>query len=341
MATVNLYDVLNISQDATKQEIKDAYKKLAKQFHPDKAGGDSEMFELVTHAYNVLLNSNSREEYDKLYKLAKQSETDHFDLKTKSKSYSAAQETNVVKKSKEETEKEFNKIFDELDRKHGFDRSSDNIRQINPKEISKRLDDYKMIREQEDIENIHEKLFDERRPLDLNSLAKFNAAFEAMHKGPTELIKHTGNPDAWSPGDQNFSSIVDDKSYENLYVEDNDIGNSMYGSVKLDNSKKRKLTKEDIEKIKEAEYTKNHNADKKEFDKIIKERMRERELDTHKFDEREYKDFEKDGSSATGAFGGYGIFDKLGIDKINSLTWDDDSDIKLKYKKMLDSRKLK
>ena len=50
MSTVNLYDVLNIEQDATKNQIKDAYIKLVKEFHPDKPKGDAEMFELITHA---------------------------------------------------------------------------------------------------------------------------------------------------------------------------------------------------------------------------------------------------------------------------------------------------
>ena len=60
MASVNLYDVLKVENDATRKDIKSAYKLLVKEFHPDRPTGDKEMFELVTHAYNVLSNEGAR-----------------------------------------------------------------------------------------------------------------------------------------------------------------------------------------------------------------------------------------------------------------------------------------
>ncbi|WP_309066421.1 molecular chaperone DnaJ [Microbacterium sp.] len=60
------YEVLGVSRDATQDEIKKAYRKLARQLHPDVNPGEdaSERFKLVTHAYDVLSDEESRRRYD-------------------------------------------------------------------------------------------------------------------------------------------------------------------------------------------------------------------------------------------------------------------------------------
>lgn len=57
------YDVLKVSKNATDSEIKQAYRNLAKQYHPDK-GGDKEMFQKIQEAYNTLSDPKKRHEYD-------------------------------------------------------------------------------------------------------------------------------------------------------------------------------------------------------------------------------------------------------------------------------------
>lgn len=271
MTTVNLYDVLNISSDSGNKEIREAYRKLAKEFHPDKPGGDEEMFELITHAYNVLIKPATRSEYDELYKLSKQAETDHFDLKSHAINYSKAQETEMSRKSKKEQEIDFKKACEELDRKHGYKRDIEEGK-IPGKDTVTRLQHLQLARELDDIEDVQETLFD--NPHDFN-LAKFNAAWDAMHKGHTELIQHNGNPDAWNTvnGILNFSNI---DNYEQLYAEDDDpLGTSMYGSVKLDVGKKKKLTKADINQIPAADYVKGHSYKEGDYTKTLDDKIRE------------------------------------------------------------------
>jgi molecular chaperone DnaJ len=55
--------VLGVPQDADKQVIKKAYRKLAAQHHPDR-GGDAERFKEVAEAYSVLSDDQKRHEYD-------------------------------------------------------------------------------------------------------------------------------------------------------------------------------------------------------------------------------------------------------------------------------------
>jgi len=61
---MNLYKVLELSKDATQDDIKNAYRKLAKKYHPD-TGGDEVLFKKINDAYSTLSNKEKKEEYDR------------------------------------------------------------------------------------------------------------------------------------------------------------------------------------------------------------------------------------------------------------------------------------
>jgi curved DNA-binding protein len=64
----NYYAILEISREATASDIKQAYRKLARQYHPDLNPGDQaaeEQFKLVSEAYNVLSDDEKRAQYEK------------------------------------------------------------------------------------------------------------------------------------------------------------------------------------------------------------------------------------------------------------------------------------
>ncbi len=60
------YSILGIERNASKEEIKRAYKKLALKYHPDR-GGDEEKFKEIAEAYEILSNDKKRREYDLKY----------------------------------------------------------------------------------------------------------------------------------------------------------------------------------------------------------------------------------------------------------------------------------
>ena len=63
------YDLLQIRQDASTQEIKRAFRERAKQLHPDIAGEDgAEQMRKLLAAYETLSDKNRRFEYDKVYR---------------------------------------------------------------------------------------------------------------------------------------------------------------------------------------------------------------------------------------------------------------------------------
>ncbi len=60
----DLYDLLDLSRDASSEDVKKAYRRKAREHHPD-AGGDEESFKAVTHAFKVLSDPDSRARYDR------------------------------------------------------------------------------------------------------------------------------------------------------------------------------------------------------------------------------------------------------------------------------------
>jgi len=66
---VTLYDTLGVERDASEQDIRKAFRRLAQKYHPDCFGGDQreaaeERFQGITEAFNVLSHPDSRETYD-------------------------------------------------------------------------------------------------------------------------------------------------------------------------------------------------------------------------------------------------------------------------------------
>src|ERR1041385_3397249 len=69
MADRDYYDILGVKKSASDDEIKKAYRALAKKFHPDKNKGNKDAenkFKEISEAYAVLSDKEKRTQYDRL-----------------------------------------------------------------------------------------------------------------------------------------------------------------------------------------------------------------------------------------------------------------------------------
>lgn len=63
--TPDPYEILGVSKDASQDDIRKAYRKLAHQYHPDKQGGNEAKFKELNAAYQILGNPDKRQQYDR------------------------------------------------------------------------------------------------------------------------------------------------------------------------------------------------------------------------------------------------------------------------------------
>jgi curved DNA-binding protein CbpA len=122
---VNLYEVLNINDEASEIEIKKQYKKLVLKYHPDKnqSDADTDIYELITLAYNILSNK----ELKKLYNELRLIKWDFTKLKTES-----------LKTTPNYEKKNFNHLNDEYNKLHGY---NSNEKLLNIQEFNSKLEE--------------------------------------------------------------------------------------------------------------------------------------------------------------------------------------------------------
>lgn len=73
------YDTLQLPKNASKDDIKKAYKKLALQHHPDK-GGNQDIFSKIREAYEVLSDDEKRRQYDTFSQFGNHQQFNPFDI---------------------------------------------------------------------------------------------------------------------------------------------------------------------------------------------------------------------------------------------------------------------
>lgn len=114
---MNYYDILGVKTDATQAEIRQAYKKLIKKYHPDVYTGNKQKAEelsiQINEAYDVLSNSDSRREYDNM--LNSENEIDNY---TDTADYSSDSNSNRTNSSTYNNEYYYNQTYNDKTNKY-------------------------------------------------------------------------------------------------------------------------------------------------------------------------------------------------------------------------------
>jgi curved DNA-binding protein CbpA len=112
----NLYELLNLPINCTSEEIKKTFRKLIKQFHPDKITEiEEKIYYNITLAHHILSNPTSREKYDRWLLKSNQS---HSTLKENFKNEEEVIR-NYFPKNKEEASVQYAQNFEMLGKRHG------------------------------------------------------------------------------------------------------------------------------------------------------------------------------------------------------------------------------
>jgi curved DNA-binding protein CbpA len=204
---IDYYEILDVDMEATTEEIKKKYIELAKKYHPDQKTGNVELFQVMSKAYEVLSNKETRKDYD-LYFLKKSynelQEDTIFSMKDQFNEYLAMNDN-----KKKMTKEELDKIYEDLFK----DREDLKEKVLDKTDITKRINDINFEREATNIESTDEQL---KMILENNPELKVGQILEYIkelnHKSNTEIInKEFGTLDTL-PGyfDTNYSSFIDE-----------------------------------------------------------------------------------------------------------------------------------
>ena len=118
------YEILGVSETSSKDEIKKAFRSLAKKYHPDRNGNDEnaiKKFQEVNEAYEVLSNEDSKKSYDEKKANFKNA---HKKKNENSKNNKTDNDFSEKTRSKKESMEDLNQYFANF---FGFDPTSNNI----------------------------------------------------------------------------------------------------------------------------------------------------------------------------------------------------------------------
>ena len=107
--SINPYEVLNVPKNFTWIELKDAYRKLAINTHPDKQGGNKDLFNIITNCFKKLADELKRREEDKSHQDLKKQSNEYFHKMTND---AIPHPSEVLAPNEKFTNTKFNKNFE-------------------------------------------------------------------------------------------------------------------------------------------------------------------------------------------------------------------------------------
>ena len=272
MSTQNYYEVLGLKQSCSRKDIKKKYRDLALIHHPDK-GGSEETFEKITLAYTTLVNKEEREKYNEM--INNNVYESHFILKKKCEKF-INNTDNIVNNREDDEEKNNFLQFTDINR---------NIpTKLNKTELTQRINELELAREQEDIEIIQDSLFNNNKFDD----EIFNANF-IISNTKDEIIKQQ------KPKQYNVDNYKD--SSKDIFGFD--LNNKL---KKYDNSNKnykiaKNASKKKIDKIKNSLNIHSHNVLEQNYSEHMEDLLKNRESETIYLNNLKRTDYNKNDKS--------------------------------------------
>lgn len=274
--SINYYKILGVSEDAKMIDIKKAYKKKLKLYHPDKVEKTKDnkiKYKLIREAGEILTSERKRKAYD-FDKNNADKDNDFFSQKDSFKDFIKLQENKMSEEDRKISKLKFEEEIKKMNNKHGFD--DQETKPIDINDYNQKLEDMLLSREQEEIDYEHKDIF-KGKSFDNN---QFNKLFEKKKKMGNKNGIMTKVDDYTSFNDvglNNFSSIDNNE----LYVNDNK--NLEEGFI--DNNSDISFESDD------EEYNIDDKISSNELDEMMKKMVKERNNDKENFENMNIDEF--------------------------------------------------
>lgn len=310
---IDLYKILGLDISVCNDPecdsvIRKAFIKKVQKYHPDKQHGNSDlssndvsdMFDLLTNAYEVLKTKSGRDQYNALFKATKYSTAGYNKLAAESKKYfeSFPEITDEERKQKQ-------LIFDKKNNEMNTVESSF----LTEEDAKKRYGELMSLRSIDDETLKPDKIFDGS----VFDRDKFNAAFDKVHKRETDLVPRSSVPLAWDSSGSKFSSFND--SADDFFMP----------YSKVTHTEPVKLTKEEVQQLEGINYIETAKY------KDIKQSLKERENETQRISSLKYNDYDRSNDP-------YSFTQGLGLtfdDKFDTSTKESNKRIMASYNKLI------
>jgi curved DNA-binding protein CbpA len=311
----SLYTILGLQPDVCNKTncneiIHKAYVTKAKKYHPDKCDCDENMkqvFELITHAYDVLRDNVKRSDYNDKLKIQNQSAHDYDSLKANFNKYmDGTHQSNITEDDAKLLFK--NKNLD-LDTKHDYRRDESNTISLAESEL--RLQELILAREKAD-QSFH--IPQVCNPSDMD-LAKFNAMFDKMSNVSNTTLSSYKRPDAWIGSNKNFNYSTFD-TLDNIYSQLNDTYDCPTASAGIvsDQSTVVDYSSLNLDEFEPVSYVNTHDEVEPNYYESMTSKIAERIKQTKEIESMTYSDYKLNDTQ------GYGVYDELiGYEQDNDL----------------------
>lgn len=324
---MDYYAILGVSKDTSSLEIKRAYQKKLKKFHPDKVAQTKEnklKFKLIREAGDTLTHSQKRKAYDAQRKLDATSH-DFLSQRDNFKEFMKLQEQSMTDEDRAIAKLNFERGFVDLNKKHGYDEKNEDA--MTKEEHDRRMEDLILQREQEGLEINHENMFEGRQfnRVEFNKMFEKKKRRDSKRKKQGGLVKYNDGIAAFNDLEGGFGGVSVD-NYGGLYSEGKfddfnenyaGIGSGMMGAD--DGASDDDLSIDSPDENDEGYDTHNQGISKESLDAAMKRMMAERDSQDDKFKTMVDADFGSAMDDKYGISNQFGFMvgtDKFGHQKI-------------------------
>lgn len=210
----NLYELLNVNNNASSSEISKNYKKIIKNFHPDKTkitALEEELYYAIVQAYSILMDDKNRKNYNMFLSInnsSRNKSSHNFQYENISQYY--------VPDNKQDAMKMFTKQSQDLYNRHGGVDVKEKLSKVYKKTIAER----------ENLPDIVKERF--------NDMDDFNNTFINRKKGgiySDKIVEYKGGAITAYEGNSSLN-LTSLKDFHNMYSEDT-VANGRFASKSI------------------------------------------------------------------------------------------------------------